>query len=89
MALVRFTGNLARHCPVADLAVEGTTVRAALDAAFVRLPGVRGYILDDQDGLRKHMSAFVDGVQISDRSGLTDPVQPSSTLDIIQALSGG
>ena len=89
MALVRFTGNLARHCPVEDLMVDGTTVRVVLDTAFARLPGVRGYILDDQDGLRKHMSAFVDGVQISDRSGLSDPLTPTSTLDIIQALSGG
>lgn len=89
MPLVRFTGNLARHCPVADLRVEGATVRAALDAAFARLPGVRGYILDDQDGLRKHMSAFADGEQIRDRRGLSDPLGPDSTLDIIQALSGG
>lgn len=89
MALVRFTGNLARHCPVEDLVVDGDSVRAVLDAAFARLPGVRGYILDDQDGLRKHMSAFVDGVQIRDRAGLSDPVGPASTLDIIQALSGG
>ncbi len=89
MALVRFTGNLARHCPVEDLVVGGATVRAVLDAAFLRLPGVRGYLLDDQDGLRKHMSAFVDGVQISDRAGLSDPLGPDSTLDLIQALSGG
>ena len=89
MPLVRFTGNLARHCPVADLEVTGDTVRTALDSAFAQLPGVRGYILDDQDGLRKHMSAFVDGVQIRDRAGLSDPLTPTSTLDIIQALSGG
>ena len=89
MALVRFTGNLARHCPVADLRVPGDTVRAALEAACAHLPGVRGYILDDQDGLRKHMSAFVDGEQIRDRAGLSDRLKPESTLDIIQALSGG
>lgn len=34
------TGNLARHCPVADLVVEGTTVRTVLDAAFARLPPI-------------------------------------------------
>lgn len=89
MALVRFTGNLARHCPVADLMVEGATVREVLEAACAQLPGVRGYILDDQDGLRKHMSAFVDGEQIRDRVLLSDFIKPTSTLDIIQALSGG
>ena len=89
MALVRFTGNLACYCPVADLMVEGATVRDVLEAACVKLPKVRGYILDDQDGLRKHMSAFVDGEQIQDRVGLSDVIKPTSTLDIIQALSGG
>ena len=89
MAVVRFTGNLARHCPVADLEVGGGTVREALESAFAQLPGVRGYILDDQDRLRTHMSAFVDGVQIQDRVGLSDPIAPESAIDIIQALSGG
>lgn len=89
MALIRFTGNLARHCPVTDLVVEGSTVREVLEAACARLPGVRGYILDDQDGLRKHMSAFVDGEQIRDREQLSDFIGPLSTLDIIQALTGG
>ena len=89
MARIRFTGNLARHCPIEELTVAGASVREVLTEAFVRLPAARGYILDDQDSLRKHMSIFVDGVQISDRIELTDPVGPAATLDIIQALSGG
>lgn len=89
MALVRFTENLARHCQVRDLEVAGTTVRDVLEAAFLALPGVRSYVLDDQGGLRKHMAAFVDGVQISDRRQLSDTVGATSTIDLIQALSGG
>ncbi len=89
MALVRFTENLARHCPVHDLEVAGTTVREVLDAAFLALPSVRSYVLDDQGGLRKHMAAFVDGEQIADRRLLSDSVRATSTIDLIQALSGG
>lgn len=89
MALVRFTENLARHCRVRDLEVAGTTVREVLDATFLALPGVRSYVLDDQGGLRKHMSAFVDGEQIADRRQLSDTVGEASTIDLIQALSGG
>lgn len=89
MVLVRFTENLARHCPVRDLEVSGTTVREVLEAAFRVLPAVRSYVLDDQGALRKHMAVFVDSEQVGDRRGLSDAVGPDSSIDIIQALSGG
>jgi sulfur-carrier protein len=88
--LVRFTTNLVRHGgPLPDVRVDGATVRAALEAAFARYPQARGYVLDDQGWLRKHMSVFVDDEQIVDRRGLTDPVGSDSTVDLFQALSGG
>lgn len=89
MVLVRFTENLARHCPVRDLDVAGATVREVLESAFAALPGVRSYVLDDQDGLRKHMAVFVDGDQIRDRVHLSDAVPAGAAIDVIQALSGG
>ncbi len=89
MPRVRFTGNLARHCPVSDMQAAGSTVREVLAQVCTERPDLRGYILDDQDGLRKHMSIFVDGVQIRDRIRLSDSVTETSVVDIIQALSGG
>lgn len=89
MVLVRFTENLAVHCTVRDVRVDGTSVREVLDAAFTELPQVRSYVLDDQGALRTHMAAFVDAEQIHDRIGLSDPVAAHATIDIIQALSGG
>lgn len=90
MPIVRFTANLARHCgTLGDVTVEGATVRAALEAAFLRYPNVRSYVLDDQGHLRKHMSIFVDADQIIDRRGLSDPVSSGTTVDLFQALSGG
>jgi hypothetical protein len=35
------------------------------------------------------MAAFIDGQQIEDRAGLSDPVGPDAVIDIVQALSGG
>jgi hypothetical protein len=32
---------------------------------------------------------FIDGELVRDRDSLTDPVKPDSTVDVIQALSGG
>jgi hypothetical protein len=46
-------------------------------------------VLDDQSGLRKHVTVFVDGRMIRDRGRLSDPVAETSTVYVFQALSGG
>jgi sulfur-carrier protein len=89
MAHVTFTPNIQRHvaCPDADAA--GATVRDVLDAIFAANPRARGYVLDDQGALRRHMTIFVDGAQIVDRERLTDAVGTASVIHVFQALSGG
>lgn len=91
MAVVRVTQNLHRHVPdsAADERVEGSTVGEVLDAYFALVPQLRGYVVDDTGAVRKHMTIFVDGAAISDRSGLSDPVPPGGEVFIMQALSGG
>lgn len=89
MTLVRFTAHLARYADASELQADGATLCDVLEAVFARRPVLRSYLLDDQGGLRKHVSAFVDGEQIRDRRQLSDPVGPTSTIDLIQALSGG
>ena len=89
MAKVFFTPNIQRHvgCPEAEAA--GATVREVLDAVFRNNPQARGYVLDDQAALRKHMTIFLDGRTIRDRAGLSDAVAGNSKLYVFQALSGG
>lgn len=89
MARVSFTPNLARHvsCPAMD--ADGKTVSEVLHAVFAQNPLLGTYVLDDQGGVRRHMSVFVDGRQIRDRAGLSDPVGPDSEVFVAQALSGG
>jgi hypothetical protein len=89
MARVVFTTNIQRHivCPPADVA--GRTVREVLDAVFADNERARGYVLDDQGALRKHMLVFVDGAQVTDRDGLSDPVVANAEVFVMQALSGG
>jgi hypothetical protein len=89
MPQIRFTQHLARHLAAPPVDVDGATVREALDDAFLRNPQLRGYVLDDQGRLRKHVVVFVDGRQVDDRSGLSDRVGPTSELLVMQALSGG
>jgi hypothetical protein len=89
LALVRFTQNIQRHvaCPTRE--VSGVTLREVLDNYFRENERARGYVLDEQGSIRQHMVAFIDGELVRDRERLSDPVQPNSAIDVIQALSGG
>jgi molybdopterin synthase sulfur carrier subunit len=89
MAKLMFTPNLARliQCPEGEW--PGTTVREVLLAAFAHQPQARSYVLDDQGELRKHVTVFVDGEQVMDRTSLGDPVGPGAQIYVMQALSGG
>lgn len=89
MPRVAFTPHLQRHvaCPAVDVA--GSTVREALEAAFAIHGRVRSYVLDEHGALRHHVVVFLDGQQVRDRKGLTDPVPASGQIFVMQALSGG
>ena len=89
MAGGTFTANLQRHVAFPPAEADGGTVGEALDNVFAGNPRARGYVLDDQGSLRKHMPIFVDGRLIRDRVRLSDPVAPSSSIHVMQALSGG
>ncbi len=89
MPTVRFTQNIQRHVACPPREVNGATVRDVIEAYFQTNERARGYVLDDQGKLRHHMAAFIDGKQIHDRDGLSDPVPAGSTVDLVQALSGG
>ena len=89
MALVSFTPHLARHLSVDSVERPGDSVRAVLEAVFADQRELRGYVLDDQGALRKHVVVFVDGQAVRDREQLSDAVGPRSELYVMQALSGG
>lgn len=89
MAFVAFTQNIQRHVPCPPMQAPGRTVREVLDNVFAANPQARGYVLDDQAALRRHMTVFVDGVLIRDRVRLSDPVGDASSIAVFQALSGG
>jgi len=89
MANVHFTETIQRHVACPPSTVGGTTVREVLDAVFASNPRARGYVLDEQNELRKHMAIFVDGRMIRDRARLSDAVGPEAEVYVMQALSGG
>ena len=89
MTRVSFTPALKRFlaAPLDD--VEAPTVGGALNAVFASRSTLRGYVLDDQGALRRHVIVYVNGEPVSDRVGLTDPVGPRDEIYVFQALTGG
>jgi sulfur-carrier protein len=89
MVRVRFTRSIQRHVECPPREVAGPDVRAVLEAVFAGNARARGYVLDERGALRKHMTVFVDGEQVRDREGLSDPVPEGGEVYVFQALSGG
>ena len=76
MPTVSFTRVLQRYLAAPYANVEGATVGDALGAVFASRSTLRGYMLDDQGALRRHVVVYVNGQPVNDRVGLTDPVGP-------------
>jgi sulfur carrier protein ThiS len=89
MPTVSFTSALQRFLPTPTAAVDAATVGEALAAVFATQPVLRGYVLDDQGALRRHVAVYVGGDCVRDRMRLTDPVAPTDEIHVFQALSGG
>jgi len=89
MPQVRFTPHRRLHLELTERSYPGNTVAAVLRGAFADFPKLRGYLLDDQDRLRKHVTVFVNGTPVRDRNALTDAVGESDEVFVFQALSGG
>lgn len=89
MPAIRFTNRLDRHVDCPQEEVEGETVLCALQNYFSMHERVEGYVLDEAKQLRTHMTIFIDGQPIKDRSNLEQPITEDAVIDVIQALSGG
>jgi hypothetical protein len=89
MAELHFTSWLRELVPDAPLQAAGGTVGDALQHVFAERPHVRGYLLDEQGRLRKHVCVFADGQRLKNAAALSQAIRPDSKLYVMQALSGG
>ncbi len=89
MPTVSFTSALQRFLSVPTAEVDARTVAQALAAVFATHSTLRGYVLDDQGALRRHVAVYVGGELVRDRRTLSDPVGPRDEIHVFQALSGG
>lgn len=89
MAHIFFAASIQRHIATPEREIDAHTLGEALEAVFAAQPRLRGYILDDQGALRKHLAVFVDSQPVRDRQHLSDALGEKSRVYVIQALSGG
>ena len=89
MPRIRFTRFLERQVASPVGQAPGHTVSEALENIFAANAPLRGYLLDDQGALRRHVTVFINGRQIADRTHQSDPVADSDEIFVMQALSGG
>ena len=64
----------------------GVTLGELLDDLERQYPGIRFRVIDEQENMRAHMRFFVNGEQVFE---LTHALQPSDSVCLVQALSGG
>jgi molybdopterin synthase sulfur carrier subunit len=89
MPRVTFTPHLQRFIDAPPRDVTAATVAEALDQVFADNPRLRGYVLDERGAVRQHVTVFLDDAPIRDRVRLSDPVDATSEIFVLQALSGG
>lgn len=89
MTRLVFTQQLRRFTLTPEIDSPAATLREALESAFAANPQLRGYVLDEQGHLRRHVTVFIDGLRLRDRERLDDALSPTSEIYVMQALTGG
>ena len=85
--LLRDLADGAAELPV-ELGVEAS-LASVLDEAFRPWPILASRVRDERGEIRRHVNVFVDGEDAKRAAGVQTPVSPTSTVHVINAVSGG
>ncbi len=69
-----------------EVDLGGSNLAELLTCLDQEFPGIRFRMIDEQDGIRKHIQIFVGEEKAKD---LSAPLTPQSRVQIVCALSGG
>ena len=90
MPKVKFTSALKRFYPeLSEIEVEADCIADLVKKVNEKFPKIMQYIVDENGSLRKHVNIFIGNTMIKDRSGLSDRIENTDDVFIMQALSGG
>ncbi len=73
---------------VGEVEVEGTSVRACIEAVGARFPGFTEQVFDAQGQVHRFVQLFVNGDEIG-RDAVDAPVAPDDRIEILAAIAGG
>jgi molybdopterin converting factor small subunit len=73
---------------VAEVKVEGATVRACLAAVEALYPGFLPQVLDPAGDLHRFVRLFLNGDELGE-GALATPVGPGDELEVLAAIAGG
>jgi molybdopterin converting factor small subunit len=68
-----------------ELQIEGGTVGEVIARLEGSYPKLTGWVVDEQGSLRPHVNLFLNG----ERAGLEAKVEPSDSIQVLPAISGG
>ena len=86
MPKVILMGSIRQHVGgLGAVDVGGETAGAMIKALEASHPGLRGWVVDEQGALRRHVKLFLRGTA----AGLDAAVGPEDELHIVAAISGG
>jgi sulfur-carrier protein len=86
---VSFAPALQRHVSCPAQACGPGTLAEVLNQAFGAAPSMRGYVLDDQGNIRKHVAVFINGSLHTRRNELVLRLTGGDQVHVIQCLTGG
>ena len=90
MSQVRIPAALRPLCgDLAEVTVEGATVREALASLERRCPGIGARLLDERGAVRRYVNIFRNDEDIRFLSSLDTPLSGADRLIIVPAIAGG
>jgi sulfur-carrier protein len=66
-----------------------TNLSEVLEALWLKYPGIRDRMVNEEGQLRQHINIFVGTEDIRNTGDLSTPVPPSAEISILPAISGG
>ena len=72
-----------------EVHVEATTVDDVLLKLDLLFPGLRAFILDETQGLRRYVNIFVNENDIRSGAGLGTKLKDGDRVHIVPAIAGG
>lgn len=89
MAKISFTAHLRKVAPPGATPVAADNLGDALDQVFAQAPKLRGYVVDEQNRLRRHVVIFLNGTRLAPGNWLAQVLAADDDVYVMQALSGG